>query len=459
MHGTHIPAVDTGAYPLRADNRIRPLIGGEHAFRRICEAVEAARERVWVTVAFLDTELELPDGRAHLFDVLDAAAKRDVDVRALIWRCPEALEYGETAIFQGTEEDHRMLERRGARFHARWDRLDKLYCQHQKSWIVDAGLPEEVAFVGGINLGPTSVTAHPFPQREIGHTQDIYCELQGPVATDVHHNFVQRWNGASERGEDLGAWPSPKDVADLEFPHRESAPAGTTVAQITRTVRRGFYQDDTPTPGGRPFPVAEGEHSVFDQYVVALDAAREAIYLENQGFLSGDVTEAVARALDRGVEVVVIVPGILPPLFQAIRQRLSEALIDRIVALGERPNFTLASLAANRGDGAHENVYVHTKAAVVDDAWATIGSTNIINRSFYGDTEMNISFWGRDAARFRAEVLSLHHGDSVDELGPGDALRAFRERALENTARKERGEPLAGFAYALDAAKLLGAGA
>ena len=51
----------------------------------------------------------------------------------------------------------------------------------------------------------------------------------------------------------------------------------TTVAQITRTVRRGFYQDDTPTPGGRPFPVAEGEHSVFDQYVVALDAAREAL--------------------------------------------------------------------------------------------------------------------------------------------------------------------------------------
>ena len=33
---------------------------------------------------------------------------------------------------------------------------------------------------------------------------DAYVEIAGPCATDVHHNFVQRWNEASERHQDDG---------------------------------------------------------------------------------------------------------------------------------------------------------------------------------------------------------------------------------------------------------------
>lgn len=42
---------ETGAYPVRDGNRVRALVDGETAFRRIREVVEAARFRVWVTVA------------------------------------------------------------------------------------------------------------------------------------------------------------------------------------------------------------------------------------------------------------------------------------------------------------------------------------------------------------------------------------------------------------------------
>ena len=86
---TPIPPARTGSYPLRAGNRVRPLIDGEPAFRRICEAVEAARHRVWVTIAFVDHDAQLPDGRGTAFDVLDRAAARGLDVRVLFWREPE----------------------------------------------------------------------------------------------------------------------------------------------------------------------------------------------------------------------------------------------------------------------------------------------------------------------------------------------------------------------------------
>ncbi len=63
MADSHVPHVEGSSYPLRHGNYLRPLIGGEMAFRRICEAVEGARQSVWVTVAFLGSDLELPDGR------------------------------------------------------------------------------------------------------------------------------------------------------------------------------------------------------------------------------------------------------------------------------------------------------------------------------------------------------------------------------------------------------------
>ncbi len=263
---------------------------------------------------------------------------------------------------------------------------------------------------------------------------------------------MQRWNGASERTLELGAWPSPQRVDDLDFPHALSGTAGEVTIQITRTVRRGFYADSTATPGGKSHPVIEGEHSVLRQYLLAIEAAREAIYLENQAFLAPELIEALERALARGVEAVVVVPGVASNLVRAgLRDPRLAPTVRKIVELGAHPRFTLAALAASRPSGRFDEIYVHSKAAIVDDAWATIGSTNLANRSFFGDTELNASFWDRDSVRgFRHALLSAHHGSEL-RVGSGEALRRLRARALENRARKQAGEALEGFSYALDA--------
>ena len=88
----HVGCARRSAYPVRGGNSVRPLIDGEEAFRRICEAVEAARDNVLVTVAYLETDVPMPDGRGSFFDVLDAAAARGVDVRVLFWREPRLAE-------------------------------------------------------------------------------------------------------------------------------------------------------------------------------------------------------------------------------------------------------------------------------------------------------------------------------------------------------------------------------
>jgi len=450
----HVSPVEAGSYPVRAGNRVRPLVDGEPAFRRICEAVEAAKKSVWVTIAFLSPEFEMPDGRGSLFDVLDAAVERGLDVRVIFWRHPDLAKLDPNSHFAGTEADRALLERRGSRFLARWDRAHGRYCQHQKSWLVDAGEVSEVSFVGGINLNPGSLVPAGHPPTAAGNTHDVYVEVAGPSASDVHHNFVQRWNESSDRGEADGCWPDASSQDDLGFPASSTAPAGEVAVQIQRTVRRDRYTDGRPAPGHGSFPIAGGEYSVVDQYRRALDAAQTSIYIEDQALGSQEVVDRMHAALERGVHVVFLLP-IDPNNEMAQARKLADSapFWDSLAALGRHDHFTLTGIAANRPDGGYQHVYVHAKIALVDDVWCTIGSANVGNRSFFGDTELNASFWHPQTVRdLRVDLLREHLGRDTAALSDVAALQLYGEIARSNAARYAAGDPLDGLALALDPA-------
>ncbi len=447
----HIPFASGGSYPVRTGNRVHPLIDGEPAFRRICEAVDAARASVWVTVAFLQDGFRMPDGRGSVFDVLDRAAARGLDVRVIFWRVNAESGFAAETVFSGDEAHRRMLAERGAKFLARWDRAQKAYCQHQKSWLIDAGTDGEVAFVGGINLNNESVVQPGHAGRDHGHTHDVYVELIGPSASDVHHNFVQRWNEASERHAHDGSWPEAQRTSNLSFPARLSSVAGSVTAQVQRTVRAGHYTDGTAAPGGVEFPIAGGETTVFEQYQKAIGAAKSSIYLENQALGCPQTVEALHGALRRGVEVVVLTPADANEFMKAARQDArSRPFFDRFDALAEHERFTLAGIAAADPVGKLRNIYVHAKAAIIDDCWATIGSCNIGARSFFGDTEMNVTFWAPDIARqMRVDLLREHLGVDTSGMDDRAAFALYRERAQSNAKKMAGGHAFDGLAFSM----------
>ena len=121
---------------------MRPLVDAVPALRRICEAADAARHSVWLTVAFHAPDFQMPDGGGALFDVLDRAVERGLDVRVIFWR-PNQESIGYGRAFAGTPEERDMLVARGSRFRIRWDRAPGSYCHHQKSWLIDAGQASE----------------------------------------------------------------------------------------------------------------------------------------------------------------------------------------------------------------------------------------------------------------------------------------------------------------------------
>src|SRR5258706_348196 len=242
---------------------------------------------------------------------------------------------------------------RGSHFQGGWDHLPR-GCAHQKSWLVDAGDPDEVAFVGGINMDRMSVVDRGHTSAEPReHYHDVYCELRGPVATDVHRNFVERWNGASERARDDGVWPPAGASDDLTVPPSETPACGDVVVQIARTIRGG-------------------ERSILEQYVNAIDAARSAIYAENQLPLSPTIFARLDAALGRGVEVVLLVPrSPLDVVRQARRNPKGAPIFDALAGLGRHERFTMAGLVMTDAPGAYRDGYVHAQTAIVDDESAT----------------------------------------------------------------------------------------
>ena len=444
-----IPPPPGAIFPPRSGNHIEPLVDGASAFDRIAAAVEAATTSVMVCVAFLEVDARFPGGRGTFFDLMDGAASRGVDVRVLFWH-PEGHGVGAEDTFPGTGSSGRLLGGRSTSWQARWDAVGR-QCQHQKAWLVDAGTDDEVAFVGGINIARGSMAGsdHAEPDPELGFTRgerysnvhDVHCLVRGPVATDVHENFVMRWNGASERGRRHGSWPHGR-TEDLSAPVAGTGEVGTTTAQIQRSVLPGLY-------GALP----DGENSVREQYLSAITAARDYVYIEDQILLSRVVLVALRDALERGVLVMASVPGDPMPELAAARAHPGIAAgYDALDALGAYEGFCLSAPCTRREWG-YEEVYVHAKTAVVDDRWATIGSTNLVFSSFQGDTEMNISFWDAEVARaFRVRQVDEQGGFPSVGMDGRPAMARLIEVARENSRRRSAGEDLDGFACAIDPA-------
>ena len=431
-HDSPFPFVASGSYPTRGGNLVRPLIDGEPAFRRICNAIETARRSVWVTITFMWPSFVMPDGKGTALDVLDRAARRGVDVRVVFWRPDAQTARHKRNAFWGAPEHIELLKRNDYRIRIRWDRAQAGFCQHQKSWLIDASEETETSFIGGINLNPHSM-AMPGHQGE-GQNHDVYVELAGPAVADVHRNFVERWNDASERHADDGRWGRGSDI-DLPPPHRTPQKRGNAIVQIQRTM-------------------PHGEQTNLYQYIAAIRAARRTIYMENQYVEVAEIVAALHEALRRGVEVALLMPAVpdISPTAYATPER--RAFFAARAALGAYETFTLAGIAGLGADGGRTPVYVHSKLMLVDDIWATVGSCNLHRFSLFGNCELNAAFSDPETVQaFRVALLQEHLGHDTSALDDLAALRLFHQIARANRRRHEDGDARwQGLAVSLDTA-------
>ncbi|MBL9105353.1 MAG: hypothetical protein JNL82_30720 [Myxococcales bacterium] len=433
-------------YPRRGGNVVTPWIDGVPFYERLLAAIRGARTRVWALVSFIEPGFRFPDGTAW-WDLLDECAARGVEVRVLFWRNPRFFKTGH--VFLGGPGDREFLTTRAARWAARWDSSgdDAGHCHHQKGFVVDAGADDAIAFVGGMVLSRATLAR---PGHHTGaEKHDAFVELRGPVVVDAIANFVERWNLA-RMDDEAPPWPDAATAGPIAAPERAPPECGDVAVQLCRTIRAGDYG-------------SAGEATIHEHYSAAFAGARRTIYIENQHPGEARLLAGLAAALGRGVRVVMIVPA--EPMTAIVRAaREVAALGERahehrygsaftgLARLAEFEGFTLAALARSDETEAgwvHRHIYTHAKLCVVDGAWATLGSANLVDLSMSPDhTELNASFWGEATCMPLLRALVREHtgveaADDVAALAAvAAAARAGRESGL-------RGGPIEG-CHALD---------
>jgi phosphatidylserine/phosphatidylglycerophosphate/cardiolipin synthase-like enzyme len=174
-----------------------------------------------------------------------------------------------------------------------------------------------------------------------------------------------------------------------------------------------------------------GIYGIAQTYTLAIRRARSFVYLESQylwleTFSGLDFTRLgwqshhmrallteLVRAADRGVTIALVLPD---------HPNCGRAFTDATVTwlrlhapdadMAGRLQFYCLATAAPSVEGAqmrYRPIYVHSKVAIVDDRWATIGSANLNSRGMSHDAELNLAVLDSDFARALRLMLWTEH--------------------------------------------------
>ncbi len=379
-------------------NRLALLQGGDELFPAMCAAIAAAEREVWLaTYIFQD------DAAGRLVtDALVAAARRGVAVHVVLdgFGCKGTL--GTVRAWMQVPGLHLEVFRPLDRWYA-WFQPGQLRRLHQKLCAVD----QQVAFVGGINVIDDRHDLHH------GWTEtprlDFALELRGPLAASVHAATRAMWARAN-----LGhGWR--EEVRSLA---RSAAPVEDTV-RLMRTLRMPRNKA-VPPPVPELLPPMRAALIVRDNlrqrraiersYVEAIRAARERVDIAVPYFYPGRAFRRVLRqAAKRGVRVRLLLQGKIDYRIAAMAARaLYEELRGRGVRIYE-----------------YMPAFLHAKVAVVDDTWATVGSSNIDPLSLLLNLEANVVVDDPGFARSLGDALDAAFAASAEVLGP-PAQRGWR---------------------------------
>lgn len=381
-------AAQTLLAPFEGGHRVALMRGGDELFPAMVQAIESAREEVWLATYIFNDD---PSGR-RVVQALREAAARGVQVRLVVDG------FGSNGRIAGLRQQlqgsgvglevFRSLERWWA-----WTQPSQLRRMHHKLCAVDGRL----AFVGGINV----VDDHFDIQH--GWTAeprlDFAVQVQGSVAGEVQRLVHALWTrahvGRGWREEVALLAQSPEPVQRALQLLREMRARAPQMPHRLREHRwrwrewlRGQRPESEPAAPGfvwppvNPVQVAlvvrdnfSHRRAIERAYVEAIGQARERIDIACSYFYPGRAfRRALRRAAARGVRIRLLMQGKVDYRLAALAARV---LYDEMLSRGVRVyEYTPA--------------FLHAKVAVVDGQWATVGSSNIDPLSLLLNLEANV---------------------------------------------------------------------
>ncbi len=372
-------------------NVVQLLQGGDELFPAMCQAIARARHEIWLaTYIFHD------DDASHAVALaLAEAGRRGVRVGVVVDGFGSKSTLGRLRDWLPAPQVELTVFRPVDRW---WSLLQpgQLRRLHQKLCVVD----HEVAFIGGINVIDDRIDLR--HGRSDAPRLDFAVELRGPLVAAVGQTARALWSRAA-----LGAdWR--EEVAALA----RSAEPMAHARRVLQRLRIVAPVQPAPLVGVPPVQAAfvvrdnlRQRRSIERAYVEAVAQARQRVELITPYFYPGRAfRRALVHAARRGVRVRLLLQGKIDYRFAALA---AQVLYDELRSQGV---FIYEYTPA----------FLHAKVAVVDDDWATVGSSNIDPLSLLLNLEANVIV--RDAG-FARELSSRFDAAIAVSREVSDATR------------------------------------
>lgn len=362
--------------PLVAGNKVTLLSDGKATFAAMFRAMANARDHINVeTYIFDDDHI----GRVFAALLLQKHAQGvTVNVIYDSFGCSRT-----PAKFFGKlrKAGINVLEFNPINPFKRGNLLDITHRDHRKILIVDGKL----VITGGVNISSMESTESSgsfVPSVSLGPWQDTDIEIEGPVVSEYQKLFLDQWN--NQKGPPLASanyFPQLKKSGD----------------HLVRVIAN--------TPG-------EWNRQTYITYVSAMAFSQDSIHLATAYFAPDEQTlETLVGASRRGVDVKIILPG----------------KSDSTLAYYGGRSYYTKLLRAGVKVYEFKNTMLHSKIAVIDGLWSTVGSSNLDPWSLIRNYEVN------------AVILGQAVGAEMEEMF-ADYLSRSQEIRLSDWEKRSAGE-------------------
>jgi cardiolipin synthase len=374
-------------------NQVDLLCGGSEYFPALLAAIEGAQDEVYLETYIYHDD----DTGRRVTDVLAAAAKRGVQVRVSVdgfgsgnLAAPIRARFDESGVEYVVFRPETYSWRSGIKWFSR-KRLRRL---HRKLAMID----RKIAFCGGINvlddLNDPNHGALEAPRF------DFAAQVEGPIVGHISAYMLNQWLRLDWERIATKRHRLEAAIEDW-FSRREWADAAVGGAD----VRVAFVPRDN----------LRNRRSIEYAYLAAIRLAKKDVLLCNAYYFPGRrFRKALINAAGRGVRVRLLLQG--RPEYP-VQHFASQVLYDELLSAGIEIH-------------EYNTSFLHAKVGVVDDVWATVGSSNIDPFSLLLAREANLVV--RDAAlaiELRERLDAAISNDAVPVHGahrvkPGVVMRA-----------------------------------
>ena len=233
--------------------------------------------------------------------------------------------------------------------------------QHRKIVVIDG----RVAYTGGMNLN----------DNYFYRWRDTHMRITGPAVTLYSASFLDSWRDSG------GRVSRPREYYLTPSPAETGAPFRNKVLQVVEG-----------SPEEQPSAMMLG-------YYKMLANAQRYVYLCTPYFVPPDcLLEAIKAAGSRGVDVRLMLPeNVDTPFLKSANRGYYSECLEAGVRIFERGG-----------------TFVHSKTLVADDELVVIGTSNLDERSFRLNYEVDTIVYDQEVARYMRENFEADQAESKE---------------------------------------------